>query len=273
MLRLTTTHDLSAWAHQAVGSLRAAGIAAEGGATPAGDGADVLRALREGGADAGIVPLRLVDGWTSVAAVLRREGPADVLVTRSGEGTLVGLAPGSSVGVAGRRRRALLAAHRPDLIGVALENGRTPAQAFEDGVVDQVIMDRGAARRLGLEPHAAETLDAKAWLPAAQQGALAVVVENGAADAVRAALNHAPSRAAVACEGALVDALEAWDAPLGVLAQPSGPLMRLWAMAASSDGRQVVRGDLTGAVADPDALARSMARLLVDRGVREVLAA
>ena len=44
------------------------------------------------------------------------------------------------------------------------------------------------------------------------------------------------------------------DAPLGCLAQPSGRWIRLWAAAASADGRRLVRSDLTGPLDEPEGL-------------------
>jgi hydroxymethylbilane synthase len=86
------------------------------------------------------------------------------------------------------------------------------------------------------------------------------------------ALDHLPTRTALRAELALIDALDAPpDAALGSLAQPSGRIMRLWAAVASSDGRRVVRADLTGPLDEPEQLGSLVARQLVARGVGMVL--
>ena len=100
---------------------------------------------------------------------------------------------------------------------------------------------------------------------------MAIVAENGAVPEVQAVLDHAPTRAAVACEGALAQRMDAWRGALGAVALLSGPTMRLWAMLVGGDGGRVVRGDLTGRASEPEALAERMAEHLAARGAQALL--
>ena len=276
ILKLATTPELHSEAVRAMIKLRAFGHTVEAIA-PSISGDErvddaVLESVRSGEVDLAILPFDRLRDRDQAAAVLRREEPGDVLVARGPRAhTLRTLPPAWPVGVAGARRKALLRAHRPDLEPVPLENGQSPPEAFAAGVVDAAVMGATEARRAGLEAHITEFQDNKAWLPAPQQGAVAVVVENGARDLLHAALDHDPTHAAVMCEGALATRLDAWHAPLGAVALPSGPLIRLWAMLVSPDGQRVVRGDLTGRSSDPEGLAELMAEYMWARGAEEVL--
>jgi len=276
ILKLATIPELHAEADRATASLRAAGHTVEmmaPASSAKGRLADaVLDSVRSGEIDIALVPFHRLRESGQAAAVLRREEPGDVLVARGPRvHTLRTLPPASPVGVAGARRKALLRAHRPDLEPVSLENGQSPPEAFAAGVVDAAVMGATEARRAGLESHITEFLDNKAWLPAPQQGAVAIVARNGPRALVQATLDHGPTRAAVTCEGALATRLDAWHAALGAVALPAGPAIRLWAMLVSPDGQRVVRGDLTGRSSDPESLAELMAEYLWARGAEGVL--
>src|SRR5690606_34689598 len=116
------------------------------------------------------------------------------------------------------------------------------------------------ARSAGLSARVAELLDPKAWLPAPGQGIVALVARHPIAEVT--VLDHLPTRTALRAELALVDALGQAGLALGSLAQPSGRLVRLWAVVASLDGRRLVRSDLTGPLDEPDLLGGAVARQL-----------
>ena len=50
------------------------------------------------------------------------------------------------------------------------------------------------------------------------------------------------------------------------LAQPSGPILRLWAAVASPDGQRLVGSNLTGPLDEPESLGVKVARELNQRG-------
>jgi len=209
------------------------------------------------------------------AAVPRRMEPRDVLVPLGGtSATLLNLAEGTRVGVAGARRWSFLMAHRPDVEPVALVNGGGPGAALASGSVDAVILGAMEARRSMPGWHATEILDLRAWVPGASQGAVAFVAREEDEDAHRAAacVEDPRARVSLAAERSVVDALGARpNAPLGVLAMSHGRTIRLWGMVASSDGQRLVRGDLTGSVDEPEEAGRALADLLLARGAGELL--
>jgi hydroxymethylbilane synthase len=115
---------------------------------------------------------------------------------------------------------------------------------------------------------ASEALDSKSWVPSAGQGSLVLFGRRGAAvPEGMAELDHGASRVALAAERACLSTLGGGaDTPLGVLAVPHGKWIRVWGMIASADGRQVVRGDLTGAWDSPLHVGAALAKLLLARG-------
>lgn len=245
------------------------------------DAKDPLAAVRDGSIDlafVGIGALRDSSAALTTVAVLPRQEPRDVLVTLSGRAMpLHDLPTGARVGVAGRRRQAFLAAHRPDVTAVVLDgDGRSALEAggmegAGEPEMDAIIASALDARQAGLVDEVVEALDPRAWLPEPGQGAFALVARHPIAEAT--ALDHLPTRTALRAELALLEALGVdHRATLGCLAQPSGRWIRLWAAAASPDGRRLVRSDRTGPLDEPEGLGMAVARQLEGRGFGVALA-
>ncbi|GAA5166895.1 hydroxymethylbilane synthase [Ornithinimicrobium tianjinense] len=157
-----------------------------------------------------------------VAAVPEREDPRDVLVARDGL-TLEGLPAGSVVGTGSPRRAAQLAEARPDLVVQDIRgNVDTRIGLVRSGELDAVVLARAGLARLGRLEEATDVLPLETMLPAPGQGALAV--ECAEADTelrtlLADCLEHAPTRAAVEAERAVLARLEAGcTAPVAALA-------------------------------------------------------
>jgi hydroxymethylbilane synthase len=179
------------------------------------------------------LPSAPADGL-AVAAVPRRADPRDALVARDGR-TLAELPPGSRVGTGAVRRIAQLHAlgmglevvpirgnvdTRLGRVRAGREGGRAP-----DGELDAVVLASAGLVRLGRLGEATELLDPALMLPAPAQGALAVECRTEDAELVGilSGLDHAPTRAAVTAERALLAALEAGcSAPVAALATVAG---------------------------------------------------
>src|SRR5438270_774651 len=89
---------------------------------------------------------------------------------------------------------------------------RSALALAQAGRVASVVVAAAGLARLGRLDEAAELLDPGQMLPAPGQGALAVesrADDESLVDALRGALDDAPTRAAVAAERALLAALEA----------------------------------------------------------------
>lgn len=212
-----------------------------------------------------------------VAATPPREDPRDALVLPPGEErTLATLAAGSRIGTGSPRRAALARAFRPDCAVVPMRgNVDTRLAKLDRGECDALLLAAAGLGRMGLLGRASELQERTAWLPAAGQGALAVVVRRADARAreLAAPLDDHPTRQAVRAEREVLRRLDAGcHLPVGVLGLPYPGGLRLWAMVLSPDGHRVVRADRTGRLAEPERLAADVAAVLLGRGAGDILA-
>jgi hydroxymethylbilane synthase len=214
-----------------------------------------------------------------IGAILEREDPRDALVAAL-ETTMATLPAGAQVGTSSLRRRAQLAAARPDLRIVDIRgNVPTRLEKFRQGEVDAVVLALAGLKRLGLESHVSEVLDPEDLLPAPGQGALAVQIRRGDDRPGRllAPLDHGPTRLATTTERALLGFLEGGcQVPIGALGQFDGSTLLLRAVVASPDGREVVKRRATGRVVSLQHaldLGEALGRDLLDAGARGILSA
>jgi hydroxymethylbilane synthase len=179
------------------------------------------------------------------------------------------------VGTSSLRRRALLAAFRPDLRAESVRgNLDTRLRKLDEGRCDALLLAAAGLRRLELGHRVGEALERTSWLPAPGQGALAVVIRSDDRELAEllSELHHPPTAGAVSAERALLHRLEGGcQVPIGALGVPFHGGLRLWGLVLSPDGRQAVRADLTGAPGQPEQLGERVAELLLERGAREVL--
>ena len=209
-----------------------------------------------------------------LAAVPPREDPRDVLIATGGR-TLAELPPGATVGTGAVRRIAQLRA-------LGLELQVTPIRGNIDSRIarvlgpaadlDAVILARAGVARLGRTAEITETLDPMLMLPAPAQGALAVECRADS-DLVEllAALDHAPSRAAVEAERAMLATLEAGcSAPVAAHAELAegehGDEIYLRGAVISPDGSRAIRLSRTGTPADAAEIGKALAADLLDAG-------
>ena len=250
---------------------------------------EIDAALLAGEADLAVhslkdVPTRVPDGL-EIVAVSRREDPRDVLILGPGQtGSLAALPAGARVGTSSLRRRAQLAALRPDLAVLDLRgNLNTRLAKLDRGDYEAIILAAAGVLRLGWEARIAAYLDPAEWLPAVGQGALAVVARAGD-ERMRALLAdfHDPFTAAcTVAERAFLAALEGGcQIPIGALACVDDEGFTLHGLVAAVDGEQVLRdsefvGMEEGEVAPGEgaaAVGRRLAARLVEMGAGEILA-
>jgi hydroxymethylbilane synthase len=227
------------------------------------------------------LPTLPADG-IAVAAVPPREDPRDALVARGGR-TLAELPPGALVGTGSPRRAAQLRALGLDLDVVPIR-GNVDTRLGRVGVdggpadLDAVVLACAGLRRLGRSDAITEVLDPIQMLPAPAQGALAVECRGDDAEAlaVLAPLDDPDSRAAVAAERALLEALEAGcAAPVGALADiaegDAGPELFLRATVVAVDGSAAVRRSATGSTTDAQGVGRRLAAELLADGADQLM--
>lgn len=228
---------------------------------------EVQEAVLAGDADVAVhsakdLPPRPVEGLV-LAAVPERADPRDALVG----GALDALPTGARVGTGSARRRAQLAAARPDLTFAELR-GNIATRLARVAELEAVVVAAAALDRLGLAGRAAERLDPEVMLPQVGQGTIAVEcrTDDRAARDALAALDDPDAAAALTAERAFLDALGGGcTLPCGALAAGG----TLTGMLASGDGRIVLR--VTRCGDDPVRLGREVADALWSCGGRDLL--
>lgn len=211
---------------------------------------EVQALVLAGRADAGVhsckdLPTTLPPGL-ELAAVLRRADPRDVVV---GAGSLAGLKPGAVIGSSSTRRRAQLAALRPDLRFTDLRgNVHTRLGKIARGEADATCMAIAGLRRLGLSAaHAGAVLDP--WsecTPAPGQGAVAIdcrVGDRRSAVLLAAIADRATATAVGIERGILAGLAGGCSLPLGCLAARIHGSWRLTARLGTPTGLRSVSLD------------------------------
>ena len=217
-----------------------------------------------------------------VAAVPERLDASDVLLIRpeaadsAADGLQVRAA--ARVGTSAARRKALLAAERPDLeIGLLRGNVPTRVHALLDGRFDAILLasaglqrlDRASGTPLVPAEIVRQRLDPRRFVPAPAQGAIAVQVraDAGQVRAAVASLNDETTSRALQAERALLGLAEAGcNLPFGAWCERQGDgAMRLYAVLGRDDNT-VARADGTGH--DPLALAAAVWGELSSEAVR-----
>ena len=223
---------------------------------------EVQRAVLDGHADlaahsAKDLPSTTADGL-QLAAFCERRDPRDALVGAP----LDLLAPGATVATGSVRRRAQLAAVRPDLQFVELRgNIHTRLSKLpEDGAL---VMAVAALQILELTDQIAQYLDAEVFVPAPGQGCVALEcrADDPATAELLRAVDHEATRAAVTVERAFLAQLGSGcslpvaahaegDTLLGFLAHPTSGR---WV-----GGERVLQGDTAERAAQGAALAADL---------------
>lgn len=209
-----------------------------------------------------------------LAAIPERAPVEDCLVSQHGE-KLDAIPRGAAVASGSARRTAQLLRLRPDLTLTGLRgNVDTRIRKVREGQAAATFLARAGLTRLSLTHEIAEVLDVERMVPAAGQGALALVASESSPAAIEAlrTLDDAATRAEVLAEREVLAALGGGcHLPLGVLGRVNGPRMTLVARVVSADGKRMVEDRDEGAVADAVEIGRRLGARLVAAGARELI--
>jgi hydroxymethylbilane synthase len=205
---------------------------------------EVQEAVLDGRADVAVhsakdLPAETPAGLT-LAAFPERADARDALVGS----TLAELPTGAVVATGSVRRRAQLAALRPDL-GFAELRGNIQTRLDKAASFDAIVVAAAALDRLDLADRAAERLSFADMVPQVGQGALAVECRADD-DATRARLDEiddAHVHAAVTAERAFLAELGGGCMlPVGAHAEVADGTVSVLGLIASDDGHRVARG-------------------------------
>lgn len=189
---------------------------------------EVQQAVLDGRAEAAVHSAKDLPSDTPsglvIGAFCARRDPADALVGRS----LADLSAGATIATGSVRRRAQLAAVRPDLRFVELRgNIARRLERVPDG--GAIVIAVAALDVLGMTEQIAERLDPRRFIPAVGQGCVAVecrIGDRDVADAL-AAVDDAATRHAVTTERAYLRELGSGCA-LPVGAYCDGPVLHVF---------------------------------------------
>ena len=233
---------------------------------------EVQQAVLDGQADVAVhsakdLPASASPDGLVLAAVPERADPRDALVGS----TLDALPAGARIGTGSVRRRAQLAALRPDFTFAELR-GNIPTRLEKAADFDAIVVALAALDRLGLRDRATDVLDPSVMLPMVAQGALAVECrgDDAATLAQVAAIDDSSAHELVDAERAFLGTLGGGcNLPCAALARHAGTEITIAALLASADGRIVLRSSRHGS--DPLALGAEVADDVLDHGGRELL--
>ena len=218
-----------------------------------------------------------------VAAVLERENTSDILVTRDGS-TLSALPAGARLGTSSSRRRFQALRMNRELEILPLRgNVDTRLARVADGTFDAIIIAIAGVKRLGRARDLKFVeLDARDFIPAGGQGALAIeVLAHRKGDELDRALDGIKDARAfyeTAAERAFLAAIDAsCTTPVGVRARIDGDTLALAAMLFSLDGarelsestREPLASDLAPAAAENSG--NRLAEKMLARGAAAIL--
>ena len=226
------------------------------------------------------MPSELPDGLV-LGCVPERVDPRDAWVRPRGA-TPLGLddlAPGATVGTSSLRRAAQIRARRPDLRIVPLRgNVDTRLRKLDEGVdgLEAIVLACAGLTRLGLGERITAALDRELMLPAVGQGALAIECRAGdpVVGPLLAALHDADTAAATVAERAFLAEIEgSCKVPVAAHAVLEGGEVTLTALVAHPDGAPVVTASASAPRDEAARLGVDVARLVLEGGGRDVLAA
>ena len=197
-------------------------------------------------------------------AFLPRADRRDCLV---GAASIAAIPQGAVVGTSAPRRAAQLLNLRPDCKVVTFRgNVATRLGKLEAGEADVTFLAAAGLERLG-QSDVAHPLAQDEWIPAAAQGVIAIEcrADDAATTALLAAIDHAPTRAELEAERALLAELGGTcHSPVAVLCELAGDRLAMRAALFSPDGAERIEGSATF-VAGEHAAVRALAADLLAR--------
>ncbi len=204
----------------------------------------------------------------TIAAILEREDPRDMLVGSS----LESLTPGALVATGSVRRRAQLAFLRPDICFSGLR-GNIQTRLEKANNYSAIVMAVAAIKRLNITYFENQILEPWQMLPQVGQGAIAVECRKDDKEVIEilSKIDHKPTRMAIEAERSFLSELgSGCDLPIGAYAtnQSNGDIS-LEAMIASIDGHIVLKKQASST--DPKNLGKNLALELLAVGGSRLL--
>lgn len=223
--------------------------------------------------DAAALPTRLPSGLT-IGALTRRITQYDALISND-DCILDELPENAALATPTLRREAQLRYYRPDLRIVRTQGSvDSILQKVRGGKVDCAVIAAADVERLNKQEFVAELLTTSVCVPAAGQGALAVLIrssEEQFRDTVQS-INDPSTHAMLRAEWSFLEHLGVDPtAPVAVLASIENKAMELEGMVAYPDGSEKIQCMVKGSIGNEEDLGLTLAKEILDAGGREVI--
>jgi hydroxymethylbilane synthase len=234
--------------------------------------------MLEGTADIAVhsmkdVPMAFPEGL-HLPVIMEREDPTDAFVSNTIE-SIDDLPLNARVGTCSLRRQTQIREYRPDLQILDLRgNVNTRLAKLDNDEYDAIILASAGLMRLGFEDRIRERISTERSLPAIGQGAVGIEcrVDDERINALLAPLIHDETAIRVRTERALNNRLNGGcQVPVAGFAELQGDQIYLRGLIGYPDGSRIYRAEMTGAIADAEAIGVAVAEDLLAQGGRGVL--
>lgn len=235
--------------------------------------------ILEGRADIAVhsmkdVPAQFPEGL-GLMVILDREDPMDAFVSNKYP-HIDELPQGAVLGTSSLRRHCQISAWRSDIqIKVLRGNVNTRLSKLDAGEYDAIILAAAGLRRLGMDDRIGHCIDIDLSLPAVGQGAIGIEgrLDDEATLSLIQPLNDAETAIRVKTERALsAKMMGGCQAPIAGFAVVNKGQICLHGLVGRLDGSEIIRGSISGEMADAERLGEQLADDLLSRGAREILA-
>lgn len=233
-------------------------------------------AMQNGKADIAVhslkdVPYELPEGFC-LASFMPREDPRDAFVSNN-YSSIDELPEGAIVGTSSLRRKAQLLHYRKDLIIRDLRgNVQTRLSKLDTGDYDAIILASAGLIRLELQDRIAQFIPIEISLPAVGQGIVVIEAIEDDIELLTALkkLNSSESFRRAAAERSFNEELKGGcHVAIGAFAELEEQNIKLTAMVASSDGKEVLKKTEQGK--NPLELGKSLAQEMIKLGAYRIL--
>ncbi len=209
----------------------------------------------------------------TIAAVMKRDDPRDVLISRSGQ-AFMKLPSDAIIGTSSPRRMALIKARRPDLRTVPLRGNVETRLEKMQNECDAVILAAAGLARLGLLDRITEHLEPDDFIPSAGQGTIAIecLKENRKMIKLVQSVNCNETMAISLCERAVAKSLKgSCRMPLGAHASISGGTLSLNAFLGHPETGEIITASCTGNIEDPESLGQRAVDMILQKGGGQII--
>ncbi len=211
----------------------------------------------------------------ALACVYNRIDPPDVLISQNNI-SFRELPSGSRIATSSRRRISQLRTIRDDLVYMDIRgNVPTRIEKLDDGYCDAIVLAASGLTRIGMANRITEYFELDVSLPVPGQGALGIEcrVDDDALVAQLEGLDDPATRFAISAERTFLATVGGGcSMPVGAYAKlTDARTVLLTGCITSLDGKQVIRGEMSGTTDEVEELGKRLAKHLLEQGAQNIV--